>query len=175
MNVAINALPRQMQQSLVIRPTSDKTPSLNANPAKLSRHLAYGVTGSDLKAIGGDNEEMRRALSLHLASQPQLNQFNKHQAMALFARGPNDTGSPEVQAAILTVRIAYLAQHAAKHRLDYKATRLITEVIHARKRHLKYLKRISLPRFFELLSRLGLPPDYLESFEKGKYNFKYRE
>lgn len=76
-------------------------------------------------------------------------------------------------AGIISIRLAYLAQHASFHKHDYKAVRLITQLVHARKNHLKYLRRISLPRFYALLDKLGLPHDYLASFE-NPYTFKYR-
>lgn len=78
-----------------------------------------------------------------------------------------------IVAAVLTVRIGYLMKHAEKHRHDYSAKRLIVELIHDRKRHLKYLRRMSLARYFEMLDKLGLPHDYLESFE-NPYLYRYR-
>lgn len=64
-------------------------------------------------------------------------------------------------------------KHAEKHRHDYSAKRLIVELIHDRKRHLKCLRRMSLARYFEMLDKLGLPHDYLESFE-NPYLYRYR-
>lgn len=66
----------------------------------LAKSLAYGLTQSDIEQVLGQGEapeHMKDVLSLQYANQPQLNQFNKHQAIEVFARGPNDTGSPEVQ------------------------------------------------------------------------------
>lgn len=75
--------------------------------------------------------------------------------------------------AVLTVRIAYLMKHAETHKHDYSAKRLIVELIHDRKNHLKYLRRLSLSRYFEMLDKLGLRHDYLESFE-NPYLYRYR-
>lgn len=143
---------------------------------KLAASLAYGLTDTDLSAVVGENalsEQLKTVLTLQYASQPELNKFNKLQAMKLFGRCPNDTGSPEVQAAILTIKIGYLMKHAEHHKHDYTAKRQIVKLIHDRKKHMKYLKRLSLPRFFELLDKLGLPHDYLEQFE-NPYLYRYR-
>lgn len=76
-------------------------------------------------------------------------------------------------AGILTVRLNYLMKHAEKHKHDYSSKRLIVELLHDRKKHLKYLRRLSLARYFELLDKLGLPHDYLESFD-NPYLYRYR-
>lgn len=142
--------------------------------------------------VSDDNSKdvLENVLSLKYANQEQLNKFNKHQAIQHFARAPNDTGSPEVQckqlylscqniiisihvAAVLTVRIGYLMRHAEKHKHDYSSKRLIVQLIHERKNMLKYLRRLSLARYFEMLDKLGLPHDYLESFD-NPYLYRYR-
>lgn len=116
---------------------------------------------------------MEKILSLQFADQKHINQYNKQQAIKFFSRGQNDTGSPEVQAGVVTVRLGYLMKHAEKHIHDYSAKRMIIELIHERKRHLKYLRRLSLTRYFELLDKLGLPHDYLECFD-NPYMYRYR-
>lgn len=66
----------------------------------LAKNLAYGLTQEDIVQILGDGEQQERlqeVASLQYANQSQLNQFNKHQAIEMFGRGKNDTGSPEVQ------------------------------------------------------------------------------
>lgn len=117
---------------------------------------------------------LRRLTSLTLQTRPALNRFNLHQARAYFARSPNDTGSPEVQCGQLTVRMLWVGEHCATNRHDYKAQRHIVELVAARKRFLRYLRRVSLERFYRLLDLLSLPPNYLEAGEK-RYNFKYRQ
>lgn len=66
----------------------------------LAKNLAYGLTQEDIQQVLGEAENQERlqeVASLQYANQNQLNQFNKHQAIEMFARGKNDTGSPEVQ------------------------------------------------------------------------------
>ncbi len=141
---------------------------------QLSSNLAYSLSESDFERLMGEIPgRLKELVSLKFANQSQLNQFNKHQAIKYFARAPNDTGSPEVQAGVLTVRIAYLMKHSEFHKHDYSAKRLIVQLLHERKRHLKYLRRLSLHRYFELLDKLGLPHDYLQSFD-NPYLYRYR-
>jgi ribosomal protein S15P/S13E len=66
-----------------------------------------------------------------------------------------------------------LLQHKQTHIHDYSAIRLIVQLVHERKRHLKYLRRLSISRYFELLDKLGLPHNYLESFD-NPYLYRYR-
>lgn len=71
---------------------------------QLAANLAYGLTESDVERVLGDGQAsdvMKSVLSLKFADQKQINQFNKHQAIEMFSRGPNDTGSPEVQGTFL--------------------------------------------------------------------------
>lgn len=117
-------------------------------------------------------EPMIRTLTaLNLQSQPQINKFNLHQAQAFFAQSHNDTGSVEVQCGQLTVRMMWMGEHCSKNRHDYKSQRKLVELVAQRRKFLRYLRGVSLERFYKLLDLLSLPPNYLESFE-NPYNFK---
>ncbi|MFZ2959253.1 MAG: 30S ribosomal protein S15 [Candidatus Ozemobacteraceae bacterium] len=67
-----------------------------------------------------------------------------------------DTGSPEVQVAILTTRINNLAPHFAKNPKDHHSRRGLLKMIGARKRHLTYLKTKDFDRYQSLIKRLGI-------------------
>lgn len=123
--------------------------------------LAFRVQESDMQAAGA-GETARRLLSLSMQCQSRLSQRLRQQAMSLFCRGPNDTGSPEVQAALWTLKIAALTRHTQTYRHDYVAERKIVEWQDQRRKMLKYLKRVSLERYFSCLDRLGLPHDLVE-------------
>lgn len=68
----------------------------------------------------------------------------------------NDVGSPEVQVAILTSRIRYLTEHFKSHKLDHHSRRGLLKLVGRRRRLLDYLKKRETPRYFELISRLGI-------------------
>jgi small subunit ribosomal protein S15 len=73
-----------------------------------------------------------------------------------FARVQNDTGSPEVQIALLTDRITCLTKHFEKHRGDKHSMRGMARMISLRKRLLKYLRVESVDRYKSILAELNL-------------------
>ncbi|MGD8588283.1 MAG: 30S ribosomal protein S15 [Chromatiales bacterium] len=73
-----------------------------------------------------------------------------------YKRGPNDTGSPEVQVALLSVRIAQLTEHFKQHKQDHHSRQGLVRMVNSRRKLLDYLKNKDLNRYRELISRLGL-------------------
>ena len=73
-----------------------------------------------------------------------------------FGRVPNDTGSPEVQVALLTERINYLTEHFKKHAKDFHSRRGLLKIVGQRRRMLDYLKSKSPERYTKLVSELGI-------------------
>ena len=72
------------------------------------------------------------------------------------ARAENDTGSPEVQVALLTARINHLTEHLRTHRKDFHSRRGLLQMASRRRKLLDYLKRHNLPKYNELLQKLSL-------------------
>jgi len=75
---------------------------------------------------------------------------------------PNDTGRPEVQAAILTMRIRNLWSHLTEFKRDIGNRRGLRILVHERSKILKYLKRLDRDRYESLLPRLGLQAESVE-------------
>jgi small subunit ribosomal protein S15 len=73
-----------------------------------------------------------------------------------YAREANDTGSPEVQVAILSARISSLTEHFKTHKKDNHSRRGLLKLISTRRSMLDYLKRIDEARYQSLIERLGL-------------------
>lgn len=73
-----------------------------------------------------------------------------------YARHDKDTGSPEVQIALLTTRITQLTDHLRTHRHDEHSRRGLLKLVGQRRRHLKYLSQTKPDVYRELISRLGL-------------------
>ena len=73
-----------------------------------------------------------------------------------YARGNNDTGSPEVQVALLSARISDLGGHFEQHAKDHHSRRGLLMMVSQRRRLLDYLKRIDKARYEGLIQRLGL-------------------
>jgi small subunit ribosomal protein S15 len=73
-----------------------------------------------------------------------------------YARGANDTGSPEVQVALITDRITYLTEHLKIHAKDFHSRRGLLMLVGRRRRLLDYLKRTDNERYTTVIGRLGL-------------------
>ena len=73
-----------------------------------------------------------------------------------YAVKPGDTGSPEVQVAILTQRIQELTEHLKGHVKDHHSRRGLLQMVGKRRRMLEYLKREDVERYRALIARLGL-------------------
>jgi small subunit ribosomal protein S15 len=80
----------------------------------------------------------------------------KQSIMTDFATVENDTGSPEVQVAMLTKRIADLTEHLKKHKHDHHSRRGLLLLVGRRRRLLNYLAKTDITRYRSLIERLGL-------------------
>ena len=80
----------------------------------------------------------------------------KEQQIKDYARTPTDTGSPEVQVAVLTERILNMSQHMKTHKKDLHSEVGLLRMVSRRRRLLKYLKRVAQDRYLALIGRLGL-------------------
>ena len=80
----------------------------------------------------------------------------KQQLIKEHARGGDDTGSPEVQVAILTERINNLTQHFKTHAKDNHSRRGLLMLVNKRRSLLDYLKRKDVQRYSDLITKLGL-------------------
>lgn len=73
-----------------------------------------------------------------------------------YATSEGDTGSPEVQVAILTSRITYLTEHFQTHKKDHASRRGLLKLVGQRRKLLKYVKGEDVERYQTLIKRLGL-------------------
>jgi small subunit ribosomal protein S15 len=85
-----------------------------------------------------------------------LSKDEKTQIIGQFHVHENDTGSPEVQVAILTTRINQLTEHLKAHKHDEHSRRGLLKLVGQRRRHLAYLSRKSPERYKTILEKLGL-------------------
>lgn len=76
--------------------------------------------------------------------------------LADYGRVPNDTGSPEVQVALLSARIEHLTEHFKTHKQDHHSRRGLLKMVNQRRRLLNYLKSSDSERYQTLIGRLGL-------------------
>ena len=80
----------------------------------------------------------------------------KHSLIAEYGTKEGDTGSPEVQVAVLSERIRNLTDHLTAHKKDFHSRRGLLVMVGQRRRLLDYLKRSSTTRYETLIGRLGL-------------------
>jgi small subunit ribosomal protein S15 len=73
-----------------------------------------------------------------------------------YKRGEKDTGSPEIQIALLTSRISELTGHLKSHKKDYASRRGLLMMVSRRRRLLDYLKRVSPERYLDIIRRLEI-------------------
>lgn len=85
-----------------------------------------------------------------------LDAETKKKIMAEFGTSENDTGSPEVQIAMLTQRIKDLTEHSRTHKHDHHSRRGLLLLVGRRKRMLRYLESVDIERYRSLIKRLGL-------------------
>ena len=82
--------------------------------------------------------------------------INKKEIIAKHGRNENDTGSPEVQVALLTARINHLTDHLRTHKKDFHSRRGLLKLVGQRRGLLDYIRREDVLKYRALLSELGL-------------------
>lgn len=85
-----------------------------------------------------------------------LSKSQKEAIIQEYGRSPEDTGSPEVQIALLTTRINQLTEHLKEHKHDEHSRRGLIKMVGQRRRHLTYLSRNDPERYKDVVKRLGL-------------------
>ena len=85
-----------------------------------------------------------------------LTKSEKNSIMGEYHRHEGDTGSPEVQIALLTKRINRLTEHLRENKHDEHSRRGLLKLVGQRRRHLNYLNRKDEQKYREIISRLGL-------------------
>ena len=85
-----------------------------------------------------------------------LTKEEKLQHVGKFGKHETDTGSPEVQVALLSARITQLSEHFTGHEKDHHSRRGLLKMVNQRRKLLDYLKQADQTRYQDLISRLGL-------------------
>ncbi len=85
-----------------------------------------------------------------------LTQERKNEIIAEFRTHESDTGSPEVQIAVLTEEINNLNEHLRVHKKDHHSRRGLFKMVGRRRNLLKYLRENDVPRYREIITKLGL-------------------
>jgi small subunit ribosomal protein S15 len=87
---------------------------------------------------------------------PTVAELSKDDIIKQYALSDGDTGSPEVQVALLTGRISHLTEHLQEHKHDHHSRRGLLLLVGQRRRLLNYLQKNDIERYRSLIERLGL-------------------
>jgi small subunit ribosomal protein S15 len=85
-----------------------------------------------------------------------MDKQTKQQIISQFARKEGDTGSPEVQIALLTYRINHLNEHLNVHKKDFHSRRGLLQMVGQRRQLLNYLKKIDINRYRDIIEKLDI-------------------
>lgn len=85
-----------------------------------------------------------------------LDQQNKADIVQEYQRSGADTGSPEVQVALLSARISDLSEHFKTHKQDHHSRQGLLRMVNRRRKLLEYLKKTDIERYRDIIGRLGL-------------------
>jgi len=85
-----------------------------------------------------------------------MDKEKKTNTISTYRRHASDTGSPEVQIALLSGRISHLTEHLQAHKLDQHSRRGLLKMVGQRRRHLEYLRVNDLERYRQIVEKLGL-------------------
>jgi len=108
--------------------------------------------------------QLARIVDLRNASAQGIAYENRRRVVAAFSElgKPDDTGRPEVQVALLTMKIRNLWSHMMEHKRDISQRRALRVLVHKRAKMLKYLKRTDRARYDVCLERLAIEPSAIE-------------
>ncbi|SCU82822.1 LAMI_0C01024g1_1 [Lachancea mirantina] len=115
-----------------------------------------GSETQDVELLSARREAVMRILSMRNGSNGDAIKLAIRLAREEFQRFDGDTGSSEVQAAIMTVRIHNIAKHIQENKNDHMNTRILRTLVQQRQNILKYLKRDKPERYFWTIQKLGL-------------------
>jgi len=85
-----------------------------------------------------------------------LDTANKQEIIAKYSRGENDTGSTEVQIALITARIVYLTEHLKTNKKDHSSRLGLLKLVGQRRRLMRYLKKVDLKRWATIKADMGI-------------------
>jgi small subunit ribosomal protein S15 len=103
-----------------------------------------------------ENAPVRRATEIERNSVSAVDAATKKQIMGEYATTEGDTGSPEVQVALLTHRISHLTEHLKEHKHDHHSRRGLLLLVGQRRRLLNYMQKEDINRYRSIIERLGL-------------------
>lgn len=138
-------------------PSNENSASKDTSPsADTSTPTASDLIGVPESFYAQLPETVQRALLAEYAPAENWQKWRERSALKAFQRHELDTGSSEVQIAIMTARIANLTRHLRNHRKDIRTQRSLEYIVAQRRKLLRYLFRTEPERYEETVERLGI-------------------
>ncbi|TMW68932.1 hypothetical protein Poli38472_001088 [Pythium oligandrum] len=129
-------------------------------PVDKEKTFRFGLQLDDELFAGAEDspelQQLKAVLSLANAPQRELNKAQVQKAIETFQRFPGDTGSSEVQIAVLTQKILHCTAHAQQNKKDHHSRRGLIAMVEKRRKLLKYLRRKDLQKYRAVVAALGL-------------------
>ena len=152
----LRAAPKSHFRCALVRPVSRSLCTKDAAQTNDARVAWYMRDVAHLMP-----EQLKKVFSVDNMSQGEKNQLAIHQAMEKWQRFPGDTGSSEVQVAILTERIRIQSAHVLRSKdKDKNAKREVVRYVVKRNKLLKYMRRKDRPMYEKILAELNIRPNY---------------
>ncbi len=128
------------------------------SPYSVNGHSNLLLSIIHSRAMGQKGPGMAEAIQTEYYKEDQnmIAKDKKQNIIAEYGRTPNDTGSPEVQVALLTARIEELTAHLKENPNDHHSRRGLLKMVGQRRGLLAYLKKVDIERYRALIERLGL-------------------
>ena len=145
---------------------------LISSKERLSDRISFSQAGIPNELLKSYSPWISKIASLDQATAAQVQNYNIQLAIQTFSREEGNIGCSEVQIAVRTVKILHLEEHLKTARKDFRALRLCEQYKFQRSTYLKYLKRVSLERYFDLIKWLKLTPKEISftTFVGTKFN-----
>ncbi len=149
----------QLEEKSITRNATKGLPFRRELPEDLRGHYRFGLTPEE---VASAPEKVKDILSFRWATQPEINSFRAKQLAKKFERSPMDTGSSEVQVARMTVRIRALTEHMIANHKDKRTKRALNTLVSRRSALMKYLKRQSVSKYYDVITELNLRDIHVE-------------
>jgi len=129
-------------------------------PPELKDAYRFNVTPEEAKQLP---ERIRRALTMVFANKSEINKYYVKKALERWQRKEGDSGSSEVQAAVLTIRINYISAHMRNNKQDIHNKYHLRQMTNRRDKVLNYLRRSKPHTYYQLIKELNLNEPYISS------------
>ncbi len=124
-------------------------------PAHVNREIEFRM-GFKADQVATLPLDVQKILHFDNAAQPEINKMQIQKAIEAFQRFPGDTGSSEVQVAVLTQKIKRSTEHAKEHKKDHHSRRGLIAMVNKRRKLLMYLRKEDLQKYKAVVAALGL-------------------